>query len=189
MSNPRPITPNRDTRLRENMFPNMSFAESILPAIDAARQIPVDLGLRPYKVHSVVLKWSGGAPGKGTAKVESDIPFLPVPTIEWDSGHDKRALSGGVVERGSATLTKISLRYTEDDLAALFHSSPLPADREAFIETRIDQRDGQTVRRRYAIKGLPYRDQSKKWEWRVKLIAQDADRERDGTPPTVGRFF
>jgi hypothetical protein len=107
------------------------------------------------------------------------VELLPTPLLVELSGVRKEATPAGVEERGGATLRQISPRYTEDDIYALFHTQPLPTDRDGFLEIRIDARDGVTTRRRFAVKGVPFRD-ADKFEWRARLTKVDSDRTRAG---------
>lgn len=49
----------------------MSFRDSILPAVQAIRNIAVDMGIRRFQVWTRVVTWSGSRPGVGT-KTEVD---------------------------------------------------------------------------------------------------------------------
>lgn len=176
--NPRPITPNLDPSLHRNARPACSLVESFGPLVDDMRQLEVDLGLRFYEVFSVVVRWSGGERGRGTATLVSEMPFLPVPQVTG-LGNGRRDLrAAGNVKRGEIWLRKLSPRYTEDDIVLLFPRE-LRDDEEHFIEVRGDARDGSTARRRYHIVGEPERQA---FEWQVRLIKQDEDRTRGGAP-------
>ena len=192
--NPRPITPNTRPELHEIRNPSQSLAELTQPLVDDARQLVVDLGLRSYTVHSVVIRWSGGVVHKGEPTVISDIPILPTPFLaDWSGyargeGLSEELLSGGLAERGNSQLTKISTQYTEADIRTLFHIQPLPPTDEGFIEIRTDARDGVTTRRRFAVRGTPYREDMK-FQWRVRLQVQDEGRQLDGKPDARPKDF
>jgi hypothetical protein len=174
--NPRYPTPNEDPQLHLNPSPQTSLAESLGATIDLARQIAVDIGLRPYLVFSVVIRWSGGEPHRGNPTVIWERPFLPVPKVENIEQLNKELRPFGTVSRGEIRLTKLSPRYTADDIALMFPCELRKSD-EHFVEVRIDERDGRTNRQRYTVSGVPER---KTFEWTVRLEKQDEARLRNG---------
>lgn len=177
--NPRAVQPNSDPRVHLNQQPQLSLTESLGGVVDDLRQIYTDLGQRPYTVHSVVVAWTGGSPGHGDAVVAQEVQLLPTPKLVDMKPVRGVAKPAGFDEEGAITLRQISPRYTEDDIRALFHTQPLSRDREAFLEVRVDGRDGSTIRRRFTVKGAPFRD-APKFGWSVRLITQSHDRARDG---------
>lgn len=185
-SNPRPIPPDRDHRYREPRAPERSLTEAMQPVVDMARQIQADFGQRPYTVHSVVLKWMGGARNKGEAVCCSDTPIVPTPMIDLRPVQ-RTTTPAGTTERGIVTMSEISAGYTEDDILALFHKQPLDPALEGFIEVRHDRRDGNTKRRRFVVIGTPWHD-AEGFQWKARLISQDGDRSRSGKPSDV-QFF
>lgn len=185
LGNPRLVEPGEpgDTSgARPLANPSCSLVESLGVVADSLRQIFTDVGLRPYRVHSVVYRWSGGEVGRGTATVVSDREFLPTPKLNDTAGIAGELRSSGLVERGTVRLEQISPRYTEDEVRLLLHDYPLPRGDQGFIEVRVDARDGSTERRRFIVRGVPYRD-AQRFEWRAALLRQDADRARSGAPP------
>jgi hypothetical protein len=133
----------------------------------------------PYTVHAVRIRWSGNEIGRGDPQIVFDQPLKPTPKVGSVSAWERRLETAGVVERGDAVLTGVSPRYTEDELT--HYLSPNVDGEEAFFEVRIDERDGTTTRRRFVLATVPERRPTR-LDWRLKLTAQDADRERDGTP-------
>lgn len=177
--NPRAVKPNEDPALRPNTLPGQSLVEELGATADDLRQLYTDFGLRPYRVFSVVVRWSGGASGLGDAVVVAETELLPTPLLK-----DMKPIRGvskpaGRNEEGGITLTQISPRYTEDDIRGLFHTQPLGEALDGFLEVRVDSRDGQTLRRRFSVKGAPYRDAGK-FEWSARLRVQYANRSREG---------
>ncbi len=179
--NPRPTTANSDPRLGPNLNPGRSLVEDLGGTVDDLRQLYTEFGLRPYRVFSVVEVWSGGESGRGDASIESEVELLPTPLV-----HDMKTIRGvskaaGLDEVGGIKLTQISPRYTEDDVRTIFHTQPLPKDRDGYLEVRVDERDGVTKRRRFTVKGTPFRD-TEKFEWSVRLRAQSiaSARTREG---------
>lgn len=179
MNNPRGITPNRDPAVHPLSQPSRSLVEELAPIADEMRQLLTDFGLRPYRVFSVVVAWSGKAIGRGNALVVSEQELLPTPLVDLSPVRTE-VKTAGRVEEGDATLRQVSARYTEADLEVLFCRHPLPPGHEAFVEVRIDARDGaDTKRRRFVVRGAPYR-RAGDFEWTVKLSRQQEDRKPDG---------
>jgi len=178
-TNPRGQTPNEDPDLHPNPMPGQSLVEELGGVADDLRQLYTDFGLRPYTVHSVVVQWSGGEPGRGDAMVISETQLLPTPRLVDMKPIRGMAKPAGFDEEGAVVLRQISPRYTEDDIRTLFFQQPLPRDKEGYLEIRVDSRDGQTDRRRFTVKGTPFRD-APKFEWSTRLTLQSHDRNRAG---------
>lgn len=177
-----PGQPGDDSGAAPLTDPCVSLAESLGETVDNIRQLYTDFGLRPYRVHSVVYEWSGGEVGRGTARVISEQELLPTPRLTETSAVQGEQRTGGLVERGSVRLVQVSPRYTEDQVRVLFHQLPLGQARQGFIELRVDARDGSSERRRFIVRGIPFRD-AEGFQWRVNMIRQDEDRLRTGAPP------
>lgn len=177
--------PNLDPALHPVADPERTFASELASAVDGARQIVADLGLSPYRVFVVRVRWSGGAIGRGSPSVVSELELLPTPTIFETSGVRGGMRSGGNVERGSLELRRISPRYTEDELEGVLCCGRHRAGGadEVFVETRLDA-PPRTERRRFVVTGMPY-FHARGFEWRVRLLRQDEDRARDGAVPDV----
>lgn len=166
-----------------------SLVESLGSTVDSIRQIATDLGVRPYRVFSIVCSWSGGEIGRGQASVIHETEFLPTPKLVETSGVRGTPRSGGIAERGDATLRELSPRYTEDQIRALCGTgaaidakgNPLGKAVEVWLEVRVDARDGNTQRRRFVVSGQPFRNVDD-FEWRATLLRQDQDRSRAGLP-------
>jgi hypothetical protein len=174
--NPRGVQPNTDRNLSEIEYgASGSLVESLGSVADDLRQIGVDFGMRPHRVHAVRIKWTGGEIGRGEPVTVFDEPLLPNPKVLFNV---KRAsTSGGGVERGSAKLFEVSPRYTEDQIKRYF-SLDLEQPEEGFIEIFIDDRDGTTERKRYVVSEPPKR-RPEEFDWEVSLRKQDANRQRD----------
>lgn len=186
--NPRPVPPDRDPSLHPLARPSSSLVESLGDVVDDARQIVTDLGLRPYRVFSVVVRWSGGEVGKGDPCVESEVELLPTPKVVFFGevgvgGLTTKMTEGGLSERGDAKMMEISPRYTEDDVRQLFHLQPLPAGLDGFVEVRMDARDGSSIRRRFAVL-VPQR-RAEKFDWIVRLKRQNQNDRRDSSVDNV----
>lgn len=179
MSNPRVNVPNRDPGLHPNRAPGRSLAEELGPVVDEVRQIATDLGMRPYRVFSVTVRWSGGTSGRGRAEVVSEVELLPTPRVIALDAMKARAMAAGVVIRGDIRMREVSPRYTEDEVRGLFCADKQRPELDVFIEVRHDERDGKTDRRRFVVEVVPYRD-LKRFEWVAVLSSQQGDRDRDG---------
>lgn len=182
--NPRANQPNDDPRLHPNPAPDRSLVETLGGVADDLRQLYTDFGLRPYRMFSVVYRWTGGEVGRGEPLVISTEEFLPTPNVS-PRGVRGALREAGLVERGDVTVTQISPRYTEDQVRTLFHCLPLPPGLEGFIEVTVDSRDGESPRRRFTVIGVPARD-ADRFEWVATMTRQDASRLRDGQPNPVG---
>lgn len=180
-SNPRLNTPNDDTSTSPcdaGCPGEETLAEQLSVIVDEARAEYTAIGLRPYRVFSVIVQWSGGIKGRGVPSVVSETEILPRPWVTTEKLKDQ-ATSSGIQERGMMKIKHISLRYTEDDIRALFFEQPVTDPYEGFIEVRIDSRDGNPVRRRFVTKSAPYRNEEK-FYWSCDLIEQDQARSRSG---------
>jgi len=159
-----------------------SLAAELGAVVDDARALVAGLGLAPYRGWSVVLRWSGGAKGRGEATVVSRTEIVPSPVVDF--GNLRRApKDAGSPERGEARLRKISPRYTEAEVTKLFPRALGPGE-EAFLEVVADGRfaDGDPqARRRFVIAGAPYLDQMR-FEWVVSIRAQDDRMAPNGNP-------
>lgn len=176
--NPRIETANDDPAVGPARAPGSTLVEQLGKTVDDLRQLYTDFGLRPYRVFSVVTRWSGGAPGRGDEALVSETELLPTPVVKVD-GLRGELTSGGLTERGTTRLSELSPRYTEDEIRQLFHCEPLPDGLQGWIEIRIDARDGSTERRRFVTRGVPERD-AERFQWRSVLIRQDSARTRSG---------
>lgn len=153
------------------------MVEDLGAIADDIRQIATDLGARPYTVHAVRLRWTGGEVGRGEPEPSLDVQMLPTP--DFRQSLDRPTDSSGAVERGDATLVGVSPRYTESDLEAMLGVSADAAE-ECFIEVRIDERDGRTIRRRFTL-AKPAERRPTKCDWRLVLRRYAGDRAVDGT--------
>lgn len=176
--NPRMVPPDRDPGLHPNPSPERSIVESLGAVVDDARQLLTDFGMRPYRVFSIVVEWSGSDRGRGLPRVVSEQEILPTPEVDF-AGLRGQMRSAGKVDTGGATLRELSPRLTEEDIELLFHVQPLPAGQEGFIEIQMDRRDGEARRRRFVVQGAPQR-KPEDFEWTVRLASQEGKRERSG---------
>lgn len=176
--NPRGTTPaSLDPGLGELEYEaSRTLVEELGEVADDLRQIGVEMGLHPYTVHVVRIRWSGSEQGRGKPTTVLDRPLQPTPTISSINVLDRLQDSAGVVERGDIRMTGVSPRYTEDELDGYFGKED---DEEAFYEVRIDKRDGTTKRRRFVLSNAPERRPGN-FDWSLTLTSQDDARERSG---------
>lgn len=164
--------------MHPNPAPQASLVEQLGAVADDLRQLQTDFGLRPYRVVSVLQRWSGGRVGAGTVAVVRELELLPTPLIEW--AVRRRNTEGGYTEDGSAVLSEISPRLTEEQVQQLVAPGGLGPGEESFLEMRMDARDGVVVpRRRFTVQGPPFR-KAGKFEWRVRLVKANPDRDHQG---------
>lgn len=161
--------------------PVHSFGASLGAIVDDARQIVTDLGLRVYRVFGVTVQWTGGSLGRGECKLFRCWELLPTPRIR-ESMVRGEAKSGGIAERGTITIDRISTRYTEEEVRGLLCSNRVADGQEQWIEVVQDARGGLPRRRRFIVSGQPILDLERGFQWSATLLRQDEDRSRIGVP-------
>lgn len=159
-----------------------SLAEDLAEVVADARAIQTELGLRPYRVFAVRVHWSGGERGRGDVTQVSERELLPRPKVTF---RNRRELTpGGFIDRATVELTEVDVRLTAAELGELF-LPPLDKGDEAFVEIRLDGRDGaEAQRRRFYVAEPPER---RPFDWRVSLRQQDGARLPSGAVPYPGR--
>jgi len=173
-------------KLRPNRAPERSLADEFGPVADEMRQLLTDSGMRPYRVFAVVVEHSGGEEGRGNARVVSEVELLPTPLVSQRGVRTKLG-PGGKSDRGFATISEVSTRYTEEQLQRSFHVKPITEGVEAFYEVRLDARDGKNAaRRRYALRDVPELDQEN-FQWVLRVSPQDQKRSPSGELNKSGR--
>jgi len=173
------LAPSFDTSLSETILPETTLVEDLAEVADDIRQIATDLGARPYTVHAIRVRWEGGEVGRGEPVPSFEVQLLPTPKLSGISSFDRYNAEAGAVERGDMVLTGVSPRYSESDIDTMFGVDAGP-DEECFVEVRIDQRDGNTIRRRFALAKPPERRPTM-CDWRVSIRRHSGDRQVDGT--------
>ena len=162
-----------------------SLGDDLSQVVDDAQQIVADLGLRPYRVFSVVEQWSGGARGRGRVSIVRELEFAPPPVLSMRSLR-RDMKSAGVVERGELTLERISPRYTEEEIRSFFPTN-LDGGQYAYIEQRFDGRNGgEPQRRRFTISSVPFLELPRRFQWSVRVRPQDDPRAPNGAPRQQG---
>jgi hypothetical protein len=130
----------------------------------------------------VVYRWSGGADGLGDLELVSELEFLPTPRVDLTPLRSE-IKSAGEVTRGSVELSEISPRYTERQIQVALIDRALEPGEVAFVEVRVDARDGSSVRRRITIADVPWRDPDR-FSWRVTGYIQEQARSVSGALPS-----
>jgi len=171
--------PNLDPDLGPNPSPATSLVESLGAVADSMRQLYTDVGLRPYRVFAVKIRWSGPITGAGEPTIDQEEEFLPTPLLDLKPV-EEQVKTGGILERGSVTLRQISPRYTSEELDSLLATEERNV--ECFVEVRLDSRDSaEPILRRFARIQAPVYD-AEAFEWTMRIAKQDVNRGRDGSP-------
>ena len=160
-----------------------SLAASFIPVADQIRGLAVTMGMRPYVVRIVTVRWSGRRLGVGTPIVLNSVTLEPVPQVFGLEQISEESVGGlGFSEVGNVKLTGISGSYSEDFLRGVTPEELLGSDPsvETFYEIETLKLDGtQGDRRRFAVVGVPT------WEpgqvgYTVNLERTQGDRTRSG---------
>lgn len=175
-TNPRPITPDACPMPYDPSA--SSLVESLGAVADDLRQIASDLGARPYRLFSVIQRWSGGAVGRGYASIVSRREILPRPKVNVNPAQTEYT-AGGRQTRGHVRVTELSPRLTADDIFGIFGTQPLAGGRESYLELTIDSRDGRSQRWRLTPADVPQRD-AENFQWTVDLYYASNSPTRDG---------
>lgn len=153
-----------------------SFADELAAIRADASVMNTEMGLRPYRVFSVRLHWSGGAPGRGDVTRTLVAEYLPRPKVAFRTRREFGA--AGYVERGVVILSELPLGLTAAEVPDLFALTvPLtPAD-ETFLEVVADGEEA-AERRRFVAVEPPER---RAWDWRLVVRQQGGQRAPDGS--------
>ena len=177
-----------------NPAPQNSLAEDLGDVADDMRQLYTDFGLRPYRVFSVIIEWTGGELYRGEPRVICEKEFLPTPYIDLRPLYSNYT-EAGILQHGDIVMREVSPSITEDQIRELcFNGEPLPKNQQGFIEVTHDRRKGNMPkRRRFVVRGAPWHD-AEKFQWVVALSEEDDERNRNGAinqptldPPRIFR--
>lgn len=162
-----------------------TLGRKLIGAVDTLRDIPVRFGLRPYEVHILRTRWTGGERGVGVEVVVSDEPILPVPLITSLDGVQRIVNIVGLDEIGTVRLEQVSGRYAEGFLSGTDKDgNPQDPDTQFFYEVQFPTpgtvADG-APRRRFFPASAPSYDASR-FMWTIALQRSHVDRLNDGTP-------
>lgn len=159
-----------------------TLARSLVPCVDAIRNLYTCFGVRSYTVSLVRTQWSGGFRGSGVEAVLSEEVILPTPRVSSLNGVEQLAQSAGLLESGTLRVDQISPRFAEDALQGLgAGGASIPEDQNFYWEVTVLFPDGSQRRRRFFPKVVPNLDMMK-FEWQVTLEKAADDRGRDGSP-------
>jgi hypothetical protein len=162
-----------------------TLARRLIGTVDRLRDIPVRFGLRPYEVHVVRTRWTGGERGVGYEAVVYDEAILPTPLITSLDGVQRVVNIVGLDEIGSVRLEQVSGRYAEGFLSGTDENgNPVDPDTQFFYEVQFPTpgtiSDG-APRRRFFPASAPTYDAGR-FQWSVSLERSHVDRRNDGTP-------
>jgi hypothetical protein len=156
----------------------------LVPVVDVARDIPVELGLRPYEIHLVRTQWtSGDSRGNGVEQVLADVCLLPIPKLISLDGVTLVMNPGGLDELGTVRVLDISGRYSEQFLRGLDEELNPPSSNSQFFYEILFPTLGQIqdtgIRRRFTLVGAP------NWNaenvcWELTLVRTRGDRTYAG---------
>lgn len=171
-----------------------SLGVTTQPAIDAARRINHELGLRPYRVFLVwqerdrVRVW----------QTKCELELIPVRVMDLD-GVDLELSQAGLQPMGAIKLSEVSpAQVTEDDLRGYLGGrlwGQTTVDEQFFYEVRLHERcnperasrlfpPGGPKRRRFTLGAEPFL-RGDRFEWRIGLIDQEIARTRDGRDNSI----
>lgn len=148
------------------------LVDDLVPTVDDLRdELHADFGVRQFRCYLVKAIWSGGLVGIGSKRISYVKELIPSPKVKLDDRHD--LTPGGLQETGTATLTEISLTYTQAQLLG----EPMAAGEEFFY--LLTDRFTQGISRRVFIpQDHPDSDREKDIGWAVKVRRVD-------NPPNV----
>lgn len=160
-----------------------SFAQRLSGMADRAREIPMRMGLRPYRVFLVHVVYPSGERRAGVGKEINRTELLPIPEVVSLDNVALRASENGVIRLGMIQLKGVSTcNYTRDQLEG--HTIPtlaqdtLPKNIEFYYEVVEDGRgDAQPVRDKFRLATTPHRD-TNQIDWRVTLERLGKDEAR-----------
>ena len=165
-----------------------SLMNRLVPTIDKIRQLPVNLGLRPYRVFMVHILWSGERIGEGQPQETSRREILPTPRIRDMSATTEVLSAFGRTEEGGIVVDRISAKFSEDDLMGVTPDLIDPAmprtgkrNGDFFWEVQ-ENRPGtpNPIPRRYVPSGTPTLMRGGV-HWRIPLNKQMVNRSRNQT--------
>lgn len=157
-----------------------TLVRSFIPLADSLRDLLTKFGLRIYKVTIIRVQWSGGKRGIGAASVITSTPILPTPLIGDLNSLTAFIQSVGTDELGSLSISKISGRFTEEELRGLSkQGEEIPDDEEVYWEVEFPNQTGDALKRRFLMRAAPVYSPGS-FQWTVRLERSHEDRARNG---------
>lgn len=134
-----------------------AIAPRLIPLMDRMRNLYTRFGLRNIRVFLVRTAWTEGNRGEGAEALLSEIEILPTPQVSDLSALQEIVRPVGQTEVGSISISGISARFTEDQLAGLDpDGAPPSGDQQFYYETETVRLDGKPgERRRFTLSGVP----------------------------------
>jgi hypothetical protein len=177
---PFPVHPKPFTSL-SGLDLSKTLARKLIPVADLLRDLRTKFGMRPYEVHVIRTRWTGGERGIGEEYTKSDTTILPTPRIVDLTSLSEIVQPVGLDEVGMVTLDEISGRYTDDQLRG-FHDDGTPPDPDENVFYEVvfplpDGSSGNVERRRFFPTSAPHYTAGK-FEWVVRLERTRQDRPR-----------
>lgn len=155
-----------------------SLAGRLARIEDRAREREAQLGLRPYTVSVIRVRWTGGRRGDGVQEIVSVVDILPVPKVTDLSSLQLVSSPAMVREQGTLYVSQISGAYTEDQLAGRDPAGRnLPPGDEVFWEV-LFLRSGE--RRRFTVTSAIGYD-AERAQYTLTLTRAHEGRARDGS--------
>lgn len=160
-----------------------SLVRKFIPLGDRLRDMLTKFGLRTYKVSIIRVQWSGGVRGEGTVSVVKETVIEPTPKISDLDSLTEFVQPVGLDEVGGIELSKISGRYTEEELRGLSSvGEEIPPDEEVFYEIEFPRPDGgPSLKRRFFTRSAPQYKPGQ-LQWTLRLEKTHNDRSREGDP-------
>jgi len=162
-----------------------TLGRKLIDTVDRVRDIAVRFGLRPYEVHIIRTRWTGGERGVGMEVVIWDEAVLPTPLITSLDGVQRIVNIVGLDEIGTVSLQQVSGRYAEGFLSGTdSEGNPQDSDTQFYYEIQFPTpgtiSDG-APRRRFFPASAPSYDASR-FQWSISLQRSHVDRLNDGSP-------
>src|SRR5574337_474611 len=156
-----------------------TLARKLIPVADVLRDLRTKFGMRPYEVHIIRQRATGGDRGVGEQYTMSDVVILPTPRIVDLSTLADVVQEIGLDELGSVTMDEISGRFTEYQLRG-FHDDGSPPDQDevVFYEVFFPQIGSTGTRRRFYPASAPHYAAGR-FEWSLRLERARPDRPPD----------
>jgi hypothetical protein len=175
-------------QVRPESTTKRNLMQSLGPTVDRIRQIRTNLGCSPYRVFLVHWRWPGKV-GLNKPTEISRIEILPTPKVSDMNGTSYMLAAFGNTEGGGIFLSKISTKFSEDDLTGktpdlrdLVRTNTGAYNVEFFYEVHLNQRGSKP--RRYSPSGVPNLNRTG-LHWHLNLIKQSTSYDPVNIVPEV----